>query len=167
MSSERSLHEKSMGLHPAPKVYVVDDDGSIRFAMQTLMESIGIGVETFATAEAFLESFRREYAGCLVLDIHMPGMSGLDVQEILRQKEVSIPIICFTAQGSVPIAVHAIKKGADVYVTKPFGTKELLEQVKRLLGEFACSLQRSDFVRSLSSRYVLPAYSRGRTVCAP
>jgi FixJ family two-component response regulator len=139
MSSERSLHEKSMGLHPAPKVYVVDDDGSIRFAMQILMESNGIGVETFATAEAFLESFRPEYAGCLVLDIHMPGISGLDLQEILRQKEVSIPIIFF-------------KKGAVDFIEKPFECKDLLERVREALRLDAESRQRKNECVSIAYR---------------
>lgn len=141
-----------MGLHPAPKVYVVDDDGSIRFAMQILMESNGIGVETFATAEAFLESFRPEYAGCLVLDIHMPGISGLELQEILRQKEVSIPIIFFTAQGSVPIAVHAVKKGAVDFIEKPFECKDLLERVREALRLDAESRQRKNECVSIACR---------------
>lgn len=152
MIFESSLHEKAVNLHSAPKVYVVDDDESIRFAMQSLMESNGIGVKTFATAETFLESFRPENTGCLILDIHMPGISGLDLQEILRQKEVSIPIIFFTAQGSIPMAVHAVKKGAVDFIEKPFECKDLLERVQEALRLDAESRQRRNECVSITCR---------------
>jgi FixJ family two-component response regulator len=137
---------------PESKAYVVDDDESIRFLMRTLMVANGIGVETFATAEEFLEFYRPEYPGCLVLDIHMPGMSGLELQDILNKKGVPIPIIFFTAQGSVPRAVQALKNGAVDFIEKPFDYKELVKRIEASVKLDAENRRRKNACLSIASR---------------
>lgn len=118
---------------PDPMVYLVDDDESIRFLMRTLLEGDGIDVATYATAEEFLASYRHELSGCLVLDLHLPGISGLELQRILVQRGMQMPIIFFTAQGSVPKAVMALKNGAVDFVEKPFDNKDLLRRIREYL----------------------------------
>ncbi len=103
-----------------PTVYVVDDDESIRTLWRWLMESNGIAVKTFATAADFIESYRNGGAGCLVLDLKLPGMSGLELQQYLNRKDIEIPIVFVTGYGDVPAAVSALKGGAVDFIQKPF-----------------------------------------------
>ena len=110
----------------APTAYVVDDDESIRTLWRWLMESNGIAVRTFATAEEFIESYRNGGAGCLVLDIKLPDMSGLELQEYLNGRDIEIPIVFVTGHGDVPAAVSALKGGAVDFIQKPFSHREVL-----------------------------------------
>jgi len=114
--------------HPdqAPTAYVVDDDESIRTLWRWLMESNGIAVRTFATAEEFIESYRNGGAGCLVLDIKLPDMSGLELQEYLNGRDIEIPIVFVTGHGDVQAAVSALKGGAVDFIQKPFSHREVL-----------------------------------------
>ncbi len=114
-----------------PTAYVVDDDESIRTLWRWLMESNGIAVKTFATAAAFIESYRSGDAGCLVLDLKLPGMSGLELQEYLNRKDIEIPIVFVTGYGDVPAAVSALKGGAVDFVQKPFGHREVLSIIEK------------------------------------
>jgi len=116
-----------------PTAYVVDDDESIRTLWRWLLESNGIAVQTFATAKEFIDAYRHGGPGCLVLDLRLPGMSGLELQEYLRQREVAIPIVFVTGHGDVPSAVHAIKGGAVDFIQKPFGYKEVVQIIRRAL----------------------------------
>jgi len=109
-----------------PTAYVVDDDESIRTLWRWLMESNGIAVKTFATAAEFIESFRNGGAGCLVLDLKLPGMSGLELQEYLNGRDIEIPIVFVTGHGDVPAAVSALKGGAVDFIQKPFSHREVL-----------------------------------------
>ena len=109
-----------------PTAYVVDDDESIRTLWRWLMESNGIAVRTFATAEEFIESYRNGGAGCLVLDIKLPDMSGLELQEYLNGRNIEIPIVFVTGHGDVPAAVSALKGGAVDFIQKPFSHREVL-----------------------------------------
>jgi FixJ family two-component response regulator len=109
----------------APTAYVVDDDESIRTLWRWLMESNGIAVRTFATAEEFIESYRNGGAGCLVLDIKLPDMSGLELQEYLNGRGIEIPIVFVTGHGDVPAAVSALKGGAVDFIQKPFSHREV------------------------------------------
>jgi len=125
----------SRNILPAPParrlgVAVVDDDDSIRFLVQTLLHRDGLSACTYASAEAFLAAFCPDDVGCLVLDLHLPGVSGLEVQEILNRRGVHLPIIVFTAQGSVPKAVAALKNGAVDFVEKPFDNNDLLRRIR-------------------------------------
>ncbi len=115
----------------APTAYIVDDDESIRTLWRWLMESNGIAVRTFATAAEFIESYRNGDAGCLVLDLELPGMSGLELQEYLKCKDIEIPIVFVTGHGDVPAAVSAIKGGAVDFVQKPFSYKDVLSVIEK------------------------------------
>jgi len=145
-SAVKPAHASSRGnaldFGPDPIVYLVDDDESIRFLMRTLLEGDGICVATYATAEEFLASYLPELSGCLVLDLHLPGISGLELQKILVQKGMQMPIIFFTAQGSVPKAVMALKNGAVDFVEKPFDNKDLLRRIREYLTLDAENRQR-------------------------
>ncbi len=114
-----------------PAAYVVDDDESIRTLWRWLMESNGIAVKTFATAAEFIESYRNEGAGCLVLDLKLPGMGGLELQEYLNGKGIEIPIVFVTGHGDVPAAVSALKGGAVDFIQKPFSYREVLSIIEK------------------------------------
>ena len=114
-------------------VFVVDDDSSVRKALQRLVQSVGMKVETFSSAREFLS--RPPYAGpvCLVLDIRMPGLSGLDLQEELTKTGTSVPIIFITAHGTIPMSVRAMKAGAIDFLEKPFEDQALLDLIQHAL----------------------------------
>jgi two-component system response regulator TtrR len=114
-----------------PTVYVVDDDESIRTLWRWLMESNAIPVKTFGTASAFIESYRSGSAGCLVLDLRLPGMSGLELQQYLNGRGIEIPIVFVTGHGDVPAAVSALKGGAVDFIQKPFSHREVLSIIQK------------------------------------
>ena len=117
----------------ASTVFVVDDDISIREALKNLFRSVGLAVDTFTTAHEFLSSPRRQGPGCLVLDVRLPGISGLDLQEQLAALQIEIPIIFITAHGDIPMSVRAMKAGALEFLTKPFRDQDLLDAVQQAL----------------------------------
>ena len=110
-------------------VYIVDDDQAIRYAMEMLMRSVGLSFEIFHSADDFLVDYSNERAGCLVLDIRMPGLGGLELQEKLLELGSSLPIIFITGHGDVPMPVEAMQKGAVDFIQKPFRDQELLDRV--------------------------------------
>ena len=114
-----------------PTAYVVDDEESIRSLWEWLLASNGIAVRTFASAAAFLQSYRSGDAGCLVLDVRLPGMSGPELQDYLRREGIGIPIVFMSAHGDVRIAVNAMKGGAVDFIQKPFDYREALAIVRR------------------------------------
>jgi len=113
----------------APIVFVVDDDPSVRRAIQRLIGSVGLQVELFGSAQEFLRGERPEVPSCLVLDIRLPGISGLDFQRQLAHAKISIPIIFVTAHGDIPMTVRAMKAGAVEFLTKPFRDQDLLDAI--------------------------------------
>lgn len=115
-----------MSASAAQKVFLVDDDEAVRDALQLLLNASGLQVLAFATAESFLEYYKPDYPGCLLLDIRMPGMSGLQLQETLLAQHIRLPIIFITAHGDIPTAVDAVKKGAVQFIEKPFDDNRLL-----------------------------------------
>lgn len=115
---------------PVPTAYVVDDDESIRTLWAWLLDSNGIAVRTFASAAEFMEAYPQDGPGCLVLDLRLPGMSGLELQGQLKHKGVEIPIVIVTAHGDIPTAVSAIKGGAVDFIEKPFSYREALSVVQ-------------------------------------
>ena len=117
----------------APTVFVVDDDPAIRIAMQALMESVHLQHEIFGSADEFLEQFSDDRAGCLILDIRMPGLGGLELQELLVQRHSTLPIIFITGHGDVPMAVEAMQKGAVDFIQKPFRDQDLLDRIHHAL----------------------------------
>ena len=118
-----------------PIVYVVDDDQAMRDSLHWLIESAGLKVASFATAQDFLNGYENGTEGCLVLDIRMPGMSGLDLQQQLEAYQIHIPIIFITAHGTVPTAVKALQSGAVDFITKPFDHDVLLDRIERSLEQ--------------------------------
>jgi RNA polymerase sigma factor (sigma-70 family) len=114
---------------PAPIVFVVDDDPSIRRAIKRLIGSVGLQVELFGSAQEFLLGKRADAPSCLVLDIRLPGISGLDFQHELAEANIHIPIIFITAHGDIPMTVRAMKAGAVEFLTKPFRDQDLLDAI--------------------------------------
>jgi two-component system response regulator TtrR len=117
----------------APTAYVVDDDESIRSLWQWLMASNGIAVQAFASAAAFIRTYRRDDPGCLVLDVRLPGMSGPELQAHLRREAIEIPIVFVSAHGDVPTAVNAMKGGAVDFIQKPFDYRQAVAVVRGAL----------------------------------
>jgi FixJ family two-component response regulator len=115
----------------AGTVFVVDDDSSVRAALKRLVESVGLNCETFESAAEFMSRPNRSGPGCIVLDIRMPGLSGLDLQDQLARAGYSLPIIFLTAHGDVRTSVRAMKAGAVEFLTKPFHEQELLDSIQR------------------------------------
>jgi two-component system response regulator FixJ len=114
-------------------VYIVDDDPAIRFAMQALLDSVNIEHEIFASADEFLQNEAQHRTGCLVLDIRMPGLGGLELQDELIARGSILPIIFITGHGDVPMAVEAMQKGAIDFIQKPFRDQELLDRIQKAL----------------------------------
>lgn len=137
-----------------PKVYVVDDDEAMRDSLKWLLESHELKVETYASGEAFLQAFNSSLSGCLVLDVRMPGMSGLDLYERLQARASTLPVVFITGHGDVPMAVSALKKGAADFIEKPFNDREMLALIESCMkqdraaaakrAESASMLQRLD-----------------------
>ncbi|MDJ0813617.1 MAG: response regulator transcription factor [Woeseiaceae bacterium] len=116
-----------------PTVFIVDDDPAIRFAMQALMDSVNIEHEIYSSGDEFLENVDDHRAGCLVLDIRMPGLGGLELQEELIKRDSTLPIIFITGHGDVPMAVDAMQKGAVDFIQKPFRDQDLLDRIREAL----------------------------------
>ena len=124
---------RKLSTEDTPIVFVVDDDASVRRSVQDLLSSVSLRSEAFATPQAFLDSKRADCPGCLVLDVRLPGMSGLDFQSALAKEGVALPIIFITGHGDVPMSVQAIKSGAIEFLMKPFRPQELLDAVQQAL----------------------------------
>ena len=118
-----------------PIIFVVDDDEAVRLSTEMLIRSMGLRVESFDSAAEFLEDFDPQQPGCVILDIRMPGMSGLELQEHLNKIKASIPIVFVTGHGDVPMAVKAMKAGAVDFIQKPFRDQELIDRVHAALDE--------------------------------
>ena len=116
-------------------VFVVDDDEAVRDSLGALLESVGFEVESFGSGADFLDRLDPKRGGCIVLDVRMPGLSGLEIQEKLAEKRIALPVIIITGHGDVPIAVQAIKAGAIDFIEKPFGDDVILESVGRALEQ--------------------------------
>jgi RNA polymerase sigma factor (sigma-70 family) len=113
----------------APIVFVVDDDPSVRRAIKRLIGSVGLQVELFGSAQEFLQGWHSDVPSCLVLDIRLPGISGLDFQRQLAEANIHVPIIFITAHGDIPMTVRAMKAGAVEFLTKPFRDQDLLDAI--------------------------------------
>lgn len=153
-------------------VFVVDDDAAVRDSIAELVESVGLPVEVYASAPSFLEAFRPERAGCLVLDVRMAEMSGLVLQEKLNNAGIRIPVIVLTGHGDVPMAVQAMKAGAVDFVQKPYREQALLDSINAALSMDAAARRSSadaaDFDQRLATltereREVLDQMLAGKT----
>jgi len=134
-------------------IFIVDDDPSIRLALENLLSSIGQQVETYATAQDFLRDCPRNPAGCLVLDVQMPGLSGLDLQSELNRAGIQLPIIFITGHGDIPTTVRAMKAGAVEFLTKPVSDSELLAAIDQALERDRLARAARADVSELRERY--------------
>jgi RNA polymerase sigma factor (sigma-70 family) len=115
----------------APTVFIIDDDAAVRASIQDLLDSLGLRSESFGTAEEFLKRERAEGPSCLVLDVRLPGLNGLDFQRRLADAGVQVPIIFITGHGDIPMTVKAMKSGAVEFLTKPFREQDLLDAIRQ------------------------------------
>ena len=134
-------------------VFVVDDDPSIREAIKSLISLIGVRVETFGTAQEFLRTERPDLPGCMVLDVELPGLSGLDLQRELAAHGIKLPIIFITGYGDIPMSVRAMKAGATEFLTKPFRDQDLLDAIQQALERDRAARQHSREIAELRERF--------------
>jgi FixJ family two-component response regulator len=134
-------------------VFIIDDDRGMRQAIQDLVESVGLRAESFATAEEFLSRKRTGGPSCLVLDVRLPQMSGLDFQRRLAETGVQTPIIFITAHGDIPMSVKALKSGAVEFLTKPFRDQDLLDAIQQALQRDSAALEQKAAIHELQERY--------------
>ena len=121
-------------MNRAPAVFIVDDDDAVRSSLRLLLKSAGYAAVAYASAQEFLAEWNPAQPGCLVLDVRMPGMSGLELQTELNQRGAIIPVIFISGHGDIPMAVEAIQHGAFDFLPKPFGDQDLLDRVARALA---------------------------------
>ena len=136
-----------------PTVFIVDDDGRMRAAMQRLLKTVGLHSESFATPQDFLRHKLPNAPSCLVLDVRLPGMSGLDVQTKLHEAGVQIPIIFITGHADIPMTVKAMKSGAVEFLTKPFRDQDLIDAIQQALKSNAETRQEQHEIAQLQERY--------------
>jgi FixJ family two-component response regulator len=144
---------KTAGKIVKPIVFVVDDDSSVREALSSLIRSIDLSVETFSSAREFLQHKRPDIPACLVLDVRLPGLSGLDLQRELATPKNDIPIIFITGHGDVPMTVRAMKAGAVEFLTKPFRDQELLDAIQQAIERDRELLKRRSETAMLNALY--------------
>lgn len=136
-----------------PTVYVVDDDDAVRKSLRFLFKSLGLAAEGYGTAQEFLASYRPEQPGCLVLDVRMPGMSGLELQLELNSRGAMLPVIFITGHGDIPMAVEAMQHGAFDFLQKPFRDQDLLDRVQRALAKDAENRKAHRDIEQLKKRF--------------
>jgi FixJ family two-component response regulator len=119
----------------APTVYIVDDDDAVRSALRLLLKSVGLAAATVPSAQEFLATYDPQQPGCLILDVRMPGMSGLELQQQLNMRGAIIPVIFITGHGDVPMAVEAMQQGAFDFLQKPFRDQDLIDRIQRALAK--------------------------------
>ena len=134
-------------------VFVIDDDESVREAIRSLIRSVGLHVETFASADEFLRGKRPDVPACLILDVRMPGLSGLDLQRDLAEANIHVPIIFITGHGDIPMSVRAMKAGAVEFLTKPFRDQDLLDAIQQALERDRATRSLHAETAELQNRY--------------
>jgi RNA polymerase sigma factor (sigma-70 family) len=137
----------------APIVFVVDDDPSVRSSLKFLLSTVGLQVETFDSAGSFLRKKPADAPSCLVLDVRLPGLSGLDFQRELAARNISIPIVFLTGHGDIPMSVRAIKAGAVEFLTKPFRDQDLLDAVRIALDRDRARREQEKEVTDIQRRF--------------
>src|SRR5271165_3475719 len=144
-----------MSVGDVPTVFIIDDDSGVRESIQDLVESVGLHAESFASAQEFLSTERRGGPSCLVLDVRLPGISGLDLQHELKRAGVKIPIIFITGHADIPMTVTAMKSGAVEFLTKPFRDQDLLDVIQRALSRDRALRENHKQFAELQERYAL------------
>ena len=138
---------------PKAIVFVVDDDLSVREGLGSLMRSAGLRVETFPSAQEFLARSRADVPSCLVLDVRLPGLSGLDLQKRMAEGNIDIPIVFITGHGDVPTSVRAMKAGAVEFLTKPFADRDLLDAIQQAIKRDRAARRQHAEIAELEARY--------------
>lgn len=141
-----------MGSQDLATVFIVDDDADVRESLQELLESVGLHSRSFGNAQEFLSNARSDAASCLILDVRLPGISGLDLQHELKKARIAIPIIFLSAHADVPMSVKAMKSGAVEFLTKPFRAQDLLDAVQRSLARARVLRERERELTELHER---------------
>ena len=136
-----------------PLVFVIDDDASVRAAVADLLRSVGLGVEAFGSTEEFLQSERRDAAGCIVLDVRLPGPSGLEFQRTLDKSNIHLPIIFISGHGDIPMSVQAMKSGAIEFLTKPLREQELLDAIHTGIARDRARRREAEVIAELRERF--------------
>ena len=150
---EQSSNPGNMNTPPPSVVFIVDDDSDVRAAMRRLLKSVGLHAELFETAQDFLRHAIPDCPCCLVLDVRMPGMSGLEVQDKLLEAGSGIPIIFITAHADIPMTVKAMKSGAVEFLTKPFRDQDLIDAIQQALERDRLARRRQNEIAELQQRY--------------
>jgi len=142
-----------------PTIFIVDDDTAMQDSLSWLIETIGYPVKTYSSAQEFLDAYDPQLPGCLILDVRLPGMSGLQLQQKLRTDNINIPVIIITGHGDVPMAVKAMQQGAQVFLEKPFRDQDLLDNIQEALEtdgknreKYAASACVEIYIESLTPR---------------
>ena len=136
-------------------VFIVDDDASLRESLKNLIRSVGLRVEPFSSAQEFLRSKRPDMPGCLVLDVRLPGLSGLDLQKRMADSDIEMPIIFITGHGDIPMTVRAMKAGAVEFLTKPFRDQDLLDAIQQALERDRTGRKQRKEIEDLRRRFDL------------
>jgi len=136
-----------------PLVFIVDDEPSVRTSLHRLIRSVGLEAQTFASAQEFLNSKRPDGPGCLVLDVRLPDLSGLDLQQKMADSGITLPIIFITGHGDIPMTVRAMKAGAVEFLQKPFKEQELLEAIQRGIQQHRVARERHAEITRLQQCY--------------
>ncbi|RUW86115.1 response regulator transcription factor [Mesorhizobium sp. M1E.F.Ca.ET.063.01.1.1] len=134
-------------------VYIIDDDVSVREGVGDLLRSVGLEVQTFASGQEFLDTKRPDAPGCIILDVRLPGRSGLEMQRILQNLSIQLPVIFISAHGDVPISVRAMKSGAIEFLTKPLREQELLDAVHAGIERDRARREEAKLIADLRTRY--------------
>jgi FixJ family two-component response regulator len=142
-----------MSTQDAATVFIVDDDKDVRESLQELLASVGLHSESFGTAQEFLSTPRSDAPSCLILDVRLPGISGLDLQHELKKTKINLPIIFISAHADIPITVQAMKSGAHEFLTKPFRKQELLDAVQRSVDRDRRAREKQRDMADLRQRY--------------
>ena len=142
-----------MTAEDTPTVFVIDDDAAVRTAVQGLLKSVGLRSETFGTVKEFLNNKRPDEPSCLVLDVRLPGVSGLDFQQELAAAGIQIPIVFITGHGDIPMTVKAMKSGAVEFLTKPFRDEDLLNAINQALDRDRATREQKGELAGLRKQY--------------
>lgn len=134
------------------KIFVIDDDDSVRRSLRRLLGAVGLNVEAFESAQEFLDQEHYDGLGCIILDVRMPGLSGLQLQEDLIRRNYNMPIIFVTGHGSIPMSVKAMKAGASDFLTKPFDNQELLDAINQAIGQHKQIIQEQTELLEIKER---------------
>jgi len=136
-----------------PVVFIIDDDETVRETVADLLHSVGLGAQTFGSATEFLEAKRPDVPGCIVLDVRLPGASGLEVQRTLTDSDILLPIIFISGHGTIPMSVKAMKSGAKEFITKPLNEQEFLDAVQACIEQDQVRRQQTRLVAELRQRF--------------